>query len=164
MARPLKVKINETVSELEKRLSNSITARERERIQMIYWLKTNQVLTRPELVNLLGRHESTITRWLTLYGIGGLKKLLEVKNAPGKTSKISGEIWAGLQGRLSEPIGFNSLGEIKNWLIEKYQVQLAYKTVHKIFWYKLKAKPKIPRPYSIKKDVLAEENLKKNWN
>ena len=133
MARPLKVKINETVSELEKRLSNSITARERERIQMIYWLKTNQVLTRPELVNLLGRHESTITRWLTLYRIGGLKKLLEVKNAPGKTSKISGETLTGLQARLSEPIGFKSYGEIKNWLIEKYQVQLAYKTVHKIF-------------------------------
>lgn len=35
MVRPLKVKINETVSELEKRLSRSITARERERIQMI---------------------------------------------------------------------------------------------------------------------------------
>jgi hypothetical protein len=46
-------------------------------------------------------------------------------------------------------------------LSEKYQVQLAYKTVHKIFWYKLKAKLKTPRPYSIKKDVLAEENLKK---
>ena len=51
MARHLTVKINETVSELEKRLSRSITARERERIQMIYWLKTNQVLTRPELAS-----------------------------------------------------------------------------------------------------------------
>ena len=133
MARPLTVKINETVSELEKRLSRSITARERERIQMIYWLKTNQVLTRPELAKLLGRHESTITPWLTLYRVGGLKKLLEVKNAPGKTSKISGETLTGLQARLSEPIGFKSYGEIKKWLIEKYQVQLAYKTVHKIF-------------------------------
>ena len=92
MARPLTVKINETVSELEKRLSRSITARERERIQMIYWLKTNQVLTRPELAKLLAHHESTIIRWLTLYRVGGLKKLLEVKNAPGKTSKISPEI------------------------------------------------------------------------
>ena len=58
---------------------------------------------------------------------------IEVKNAPGKTSKISGETLTGLQARLSEPIGFKSYGEIKNWLIEKYQVQLAYKTVHKIF-------------------------------
>ena len=131
---------------------------------MIYWLKTSLVSTRWELAKLLGHHESTITRWLTLYRVGGLKKLLEVKNAPGKTSKISGETLTGLQARLSEPIGFKSYGEIKNWLIEKYQVQLAYKTVHKIFWYKLKAKLKTPRPYSIKKDVLAEENLKKNWD
>ena len=113
MARPLKVKINETVSKLEKRLSKSITAQERERIQMIYWLKTNQVSTRPELAKLLDRHESTITRWLRLYRVGGIKKLLEIKNAPGKTSRISGEVLAGLQARLSEPMGFNSLGEIK---------------------------------------------------
>ena len=59
MARPLKVKINETVSELEKRLSRLITVRGRELIQMIYWLKTNQVLTPPELLaKLLGRYES----------------------------------------------------------------------------------------------------------
>ncbi len=100
---------------------------------MIYWGKISLVSTRSELAKLLGRHESTITRWLTLYRVGGLKKLLEVKNAPGKTSKISGETLTGLQARLSEPIGFKSYGEIKNWLIEKYQVQLAYKTVHKIF-------------------------------
>ena len=74
MAHPLTVKINETVSELEKRLSRLITVRGRELIQMIYWLKTNQVLTRPELAKLLGRHESTITSWLTLYRVGGLKK------------------------------------------------------------------------------------------
>ena len=100
---------------------------------MIYCLKTNQVLTRAELAKVLGRHELTITRWLTLYRAGGLKKLLEVKNVPGKTSKISPEILAGLQAKLSETIGFNSLGEIPKWLIEKYQVQLADKTVHKIF-------------------------------
>ncbi|NEN90044.1 MAG: hypothetical protein F6K48_14440 [Okeania sp. SIO3H1] len=57
MALRLKVKINETVSELEKRLSKSITPREREQIQMIYWLKTNQVLSRLELAKLLGCHE-----------------------------------------------------------------------------------------------------------
>lgn len=142
-----------TVSELEKRLSKSITATEREGIQMIYWLKTSLLSTRPELAKLLGRHESTITRWLALYRVGGLEKLLKVKKAPGKASKISGEILADLQARLSEPMGFKSYGEIKNWLIEKYQVQLAYKTVHKIVRYKLRAKPKTPRPYSINKDV-----------
>ncbi|WP_275670383.1 MULTISPECIES: hypothetical protein [Okeania] len=33
---------------------------------MIYWLKTSLVSTRPELSKLLGRHESTITPWITL--------------------------------------------------------------------------------------------------
>ena len=116
---------------------------------MIYWLKTNQVLTRPELAKLLGCHESRIIPRITLDRVGGLKKLLEVKNPPGKASKISPEILAGLQARLSEPIGFKSYGEIQNWLIEKYQVQLAYKTVHKIVRYKLKAKPKTGRPFSL---------------
>ena len=80
---------------------------------MIYWLKTNQVLTRPELAKLLGRHESTITRWLTLDLVGGLKKLLEVTNAPGKASKISGEILGGLQARLSEPMGSKVMEKFK---------------------------------------------------
>ncbi|MCL2929357.1 MAG: hypothetical protein O4861_07515 [Trichodesmium sp. St16_bin4-tuft] len=65
MALSFKVKINETLSELEKCLSKSITAKEKERIQMIYWLKTNLVSTRREQALLLSRYESTITRWLT---------------------------------------------------------------------------------------------------
>ncbi|MDJ0516290.1 MAG: helix-turn-helix domain-containing protein [Trichodesmium sp. MO_231.B1] len=90
MARPLKVKINETVSELEKRLSKSITARETERIQMIYWLKTNQALTRPELAKLLGRHESTITRWLTLSSSWRTKKAVRGKKCTWKSFKNFG--------------------------------------------------------------------------
>ena len=64
MALSFKVKINETLSELEKCLSKSITAKGKERIQMIYWLKTNLVSTRREQALLLSRYESMITRWL----------------------------------------------------------------------------------------------------
>jgi transposase len=49
-----------------------------------------------------------------------------------------------------------------HWLTEKYQIQIAYKTVHKIVKYKLGAKLKTPRPYSINKNVLGQENFKKN--
>ena len=114
MARPLKVTIKETVKELEKRLSKSITAREKERIMMLYLLKIRRVSSRKELAKLLVRDESTITRWLQSYRSGGLKKLLEVKQAHGKPSKISGEILSGLQARLKEQIGFRSYGEIQN--------------------------------------------------
>jgi transposase len=162
MARPLKVTIKETVKELEKRLSKSITAREKERIMMLYLLKIRRVSSRKELAKLLVRDESTITRWLQSYRSGGLKKLLEVKQAPGKPSKISGEILSGLQARLKEQIGFRSYGEIQNWLKEKYEVLANYKTVHKIVRYKLGAKLKVPRPYSINKDINAQDNFKKN--
>lgn len=110
MALPFKVKINETLSELEKCLSKSITAKEKERIQMIYWLKTNLVSTRREQALLLSRYESTITRWLTNSWIGELQKLLKLKNAPGKASKILGEVLTGLQEKLSEPVELKSLG------------------------------------------------------
>ena len=164
MARPLKVTIKETVQELEKRLSKAITAREKERIQMLYWLKIHRVSNRKELSQLLFHDESTITRWLKSYRLGGIKKLLERKKAPGRTSKISGEILESLQVRLKETMGFKSYGEVQEWLSEKHQIFVNYKTVHKTVRYKLGAKLKVPRPYSIHQDLEAQDNFKKNSN
>ncbi|MBP0035920.1 MAG: hypothetical protein J7524_22630, partial [Roseofilum sp. Belize BBD 4] len=38
--------------------------REKERLQMLYWLKTGKVSTRKELTERLCRNEATSNRWL----------------------------------------------------------------------------------------------------
>ena len=108
MAGRLKVSVSESVEELKNRLSKSKTAREKERLQMLYWLKTGKVSTRKELTERLCRNEATITRWLKKYRKGGIRELLSVKKAPGKERRIKGELLEKLSERLKEAKGFNS--------------------------------------------------------
>lgn len=49
-----------------------------------------------ELVKVLGCYELMIICWFIFYRVGGLKKLLEVKNVFGKILKIFFEILVGL--------------------------------------------------------------------
>ncbi|MDB9516456.1 helix-turn-helix domain-containing protein [Roseofilum reptotaenium CS-1145] len=164
MAGRLKVSVSESVGELQNRLSKSKTASEKERLQMLYWLKIGKVSTRKELSQRLCRNEATITRWLRKYGKGRIRELLEVKKAPGKERKIKGELLEKLSERLNEPKGFNSYGEIQEWLQEKQGEIVKYKTVHKTVRYKLGGKLKTPRPRSVNQHKEAEETFKKKSN
>ena len=84
----------------------------------------------------MARNESRIGRWLKSARLGGLEKLLEVKKAPGQAPKMAGEILEKLSGRLKEPVGLRSYGEIQNWLSSECQVKVAYKTGPKTVRYK----------------------------
>ncbi|MDZ4872089.1 MAG: hypothetical protein CLLPBCKN_001477 [Chroococcidiopsis cubana SAG 39.79] len=66
-----------------------------------------------------------------------------------------------LRQRLSERTGFNSYGEIQQWLQQEYDVQAAYATVHGIVRYKLQSKLKVPRPASIEADPQLQDTFKK---
>jgi len=88
--------------------------------------------------------------------------LLYVKTPPGKKSKIPELEMNRLKERLSLPQGFKSYGEIQDWLNQEFGVVLAYKSVHKIVRYKLKAKLKTPRPQSSKAKPQVQDALKKN--
>jgi len=61
-----------------------------------------------------------------------------------------------------QPEGFNSYSQIQEWLSQECQVAVAYKTVHKIVRYKLKAKLKVPRPRSVNAKPEVQEAFKKN--
>lgn len=163
MSRLLKLRIDETEEELEKRLKAETTANGKERLQMLYWLKKSQVNSRKELVKLLNRGEATITRWLNRYKEGGLGALLSIKRAPGKQTLIPNQALACLQERLQQPQGFKSYGEVQQWLENECGVVAAYKTVHKLVRYKLRAKLKVPRPHSNKQHPQAEEVFKKTF-
>ena len=115
MARQLIVAIAESAESLEQQLKNSRTASQKERVQMLWWLKTGQITQHQILAKRLGRDGSTVTRWLQKYRQGGLSELLTVKSAPGKLPHLSEDAIAGLQQRLEQPPGFKSYGEIVEW-------------------------------------------------
>ena len=161
MARRLQIVIEESVEFLEKQLKQARTASQKERLQILWWLKTGQVTQHQELANRLGRDTSTVTRWLQKYRRGGLLQLLEVKKAPGQAPQLTASALAGLKQRLETGAGFKSYGEIVEWLKAEYSLELTYATVYSWVHYRLKAKLKVPRPHSAKQDVAAVEQFKK---
>ncbi|MEH2138629.1 hypothetical protein [Nostoc sp.] len=51
---------------------------------------------------------------------------------------------------MQEPSGFQSYGQIQEWLKSELGLSLAYKTVYEIVRNRLGAKLKVPRPQSSK--------------
>lgn len=161
MARQLQITIKESAEALEKQLKHARTASQKERLQMLWWLKTEQVVQHQQLATRLGRDPSTITRWLQKYRQSGLSQLLEVKTAPGQTPQLTPEAYLGLQKRLASVTGFHSYGEIVSWLKTEYELEMNYATVYYWVHYRLKAKLKVPRPHSAKQEQVAVEQFKK---
>ena len=163
MGRRLEVEISQSQEELEKALKTARTASSKERLLLLYLLKSKQVSSRQELAELIGRDKATITRWIRKYKDEGLVGLLEVKQAPGKTPLVRGTNLERLKQRLQESRGFHSYGEIQQWLGQELGLNLAYKTVYQLVRYHLKAKLKVPRPQSLKQHPESPSNFKKNF-
>lgn len=161
MARRLKLEIAETAEYLEKSLKQSKSGARKERLLLLWWLKTGQVSEHQELSRRLGRGHSTITRWLHSYREGGLVQLLQVKTAPGAELKIQGEALDKLKQQLASPEGFSSYRAIVEWLEQECGLKVKYDTVNRFVREKLKAKLKVPRPQSLKQADGAVEGFKK---
>lgn len=163
MARPFQVDIQESIEYLEKSLHHARTGSQKEKLQMLWWLKSGQVKQHQEVAQRLGRNPSTITRWLQQYRQGGISELLRIKKSPGRPREIDQQMLPQLQARLAQPEGFKSYGEIKQWVESELGKAVKYKTVHKTVRYELKAKLKVPRPKSIKQDPDALKLFKKTF-
>jgi transposase len=150
MARPFVIEIAESEAFLEKSVKQAKTGLRKERLQMLWWIKTRQIRYRQEIGERLGRSPATISRWLSLYRQGGLAALLEEKKAPGAVPQIRGEVLDKLKQRLDAEEGFRRYGAIVDWLEQECGITLHYKTVRQFVRNKLQAQLKVPRPRSLK--------------
>ena len=81
----------------------------------------------------------------------------------GRPRVISSEIISEISTKINEESGeFKSYKEIARWVEENYQVSVKYQTLHKQIRYRMKAKLKVPRRLSNKKDPGAATLFKKN--
>jgi hypothetical protein len=76
MAGRLKIEITESAEYLEKSLKQARSGSQKERLQMLWWLKSGQGSQHPELSHRLGHVPATIPRCLAAYRQGGLSQLL----------------------------------------------------------------------------------------
>lgn len=161
MSRPFILEITESETELKSRLQQAREGVHKEKLQMLWWLKSGPVSQPQEIGQRLGRDTSRVTRWLQKYRRGGLEDLLQINQAPGNERKIQGEELADLQQQLRHPEGFARYGAIVQWLKEKHGLTIEYGTVYATVRYLLGAKLKEPRPQSYKQNQQAVETLKK---
>jgi transposase len=161
MAGVYKLEITETDADLKQRLRTQKTASAKERIQLLYLLKTEQATTIQAAAALLGRHRVTLQEWLRLYRSGGLKAMLEHKPRTGRQQSIPQWAQDALNKRLHQPESFESYGEICQWLEHQLGISAPYKTVHQLVHYRLKASPKVARPVSTETSDVKVEAYKK---
>ncbi len=162
MAGVVKIEITESIDTLKKLLSNARTVKEKEKIQTLYWLKTQTVSIVQQIAIMLGRHRVTVQTWLREYRTGGINFLLKLnQKKPGRPRTIPTNVVEKLKEELKNPEGFQSYGEIQSWLKTCFDINTAYRTLHDLVRYKLKAKLKVPRPVHIKQNKQAKEDFKK---
>ena len=162
MAGIYKVNIVESVDELKQLLCAQKGASDKERIHLLYLLKSEQASTVEAASVLLGRHRVTVQKWLRLYRNGGLAGLLSHKPRLGRSPSIPQWAQEALNKRLHQGDGFNSYGEICQWLKTELGIESPYKTVHQLVRYRLKASAKVARPVSTEQSEQQVEMYKKN--
>ena len=152
-----------TSDELKILLAQQKTTLARKKVQAIYWLKSGISPSITHVAQLLGVHRTTVQRWLKKYHNGGLEQLLEIKPITGRPQSIPAQIVASIKEKISQEYGgFKSYKEIGTWLEQSYNLSVKYSTIHNQVRYRLKAKLKVPRPDSTKKDPTASLAFKKN--
>lgn len=161
MAGVYKLEIKESEEELKSMLRGQKTASDKERIQVLYLLKTKQAKTIQTAAEMLGRHRVTVQDWVGNYRKGGLAGLLGHKPRTGRKQVVPQWAQKALKKKLEEAEGFESYGEICQWLESQLGIKAKYKTLYYLVRYRLKARPKVARPVSAGKSEEQVEAYKK---
>jgi transposase len=161
MAGVYKITISESKAELKKLLITQKTGVNKERIQLLYLLKTEQVATVTAAAKIIGRNRVTAQDWMSKYRAGGIERLLERKTSSGRPKIVPNWAEKTLAKQLEETEGFNSYQEIQEWVSINLGMEVKYKTLYKLVHYRLKASPKVARPVSKLQSSAQKEAYKK---
>jgi transposase len=157
----VRIEIVETPEALKDLMRQEKDAVRQEKLLVLYWLKTKMVDSVLSAAVRLGKHRTTIQRWLSSYRTRGIAELLSQKPRSGRPRIMKAEIVEKLEKELSQPEGFSSYKEVHQGLTNCCEVPVAYRTVHQWTRYRLQGKLKVPRPVSQKQKAGAPEELKK---
>jgi putative transposase len=164
MSGVVQIEIRETAEELKALMRQEKDAVRYEKLQVLYWLKTKIADSVLSVAVRLGKHRTTIQRWLSSYRVGGIEKLFYQKPRSGRPRIMNPETVERLERELLEPEGFSSYKEVHQWLTSCCEVPVAYRTVHEWTRSRLKGKLKVPRPVSEKQKSGSVEEFKKNFH
>jgi transposase len=162
MAGVTAIEVKESLEELVQQLRQAETPREKERWQVLYWLKQEKAPTISAIAKAIGKHRNTVQAWLGKYRRGGVQAMLESKPSPGGVRVIPLWAEAALAKRLQQANhGFTSYGAVQQWLAQKLGVKAEYHAVYQMTRYRLQSKLKVPRPQNHKQNEPQRETFKK---
>lgn len=162
MAGVTSIEVKEGLEELSELLRQSKTPQDKERLQVLYWLKQDNPPTISAIARGIGKHRNTVQTWLLKYREGGIEAMLEVKKAPGRERIIPRWAEASLAKRLADPNhGFASYGAVQEWLAETLGIEAEYHAVYQMTHYRLNATLKVARPQNNKQNLDQREAFKK---
>jgi transposase len=145
--------ILESAEALKERLRRESRARQKQRLQAFYLLKSGRAESRTQVAGLLGVSRRTVGEWLERYEAEGLEGVLEVRTHTNRAYSLTPEQDARLRQKLSEPEGFPSYTAVHAWVNETFGLSLNYKAVHQIVRYRHGAKLKAARKSHTKKQA-----------
>ena len=122
--------ISESAEELLNMIKKEKKGRFRDRLRMLWLLKTGEAETVTRAAELCGVSRLTAAEWFHRYENGGITELLCLKTVPGRQRAVSAEVVEDLKKRLSGAEGFGSYDEIRIWLKENYNLNIPYKRSH----------------------------------
>jgi len=147
-------RITESADELQRRMKSEPDLKKRQRLHALYLAASGHARHRQEIAALLGVHRHSVAAWLQAYAEGGVEHALSYQvPRPPVHRRIMDTAMRALQAKLQEPQGFAGYNQLRVWLAEEHQVTLSYSSVHALVRYKLRAKPKRPRPSHAKKTL-----------
>jgi transposase len=162
MAGVTSIEVKESLDELIQQLQQVETPTDKERLQVLYWLKQERPPSIGAIAKAIGKHRNTVGRWLWKYREGGVSAMLERQPLSGGVRKIPQWAEAALAKRLKDPEhGFASYGAVQQWLAEELGVEAEYHAVYQMTRYRLQAKLKVARPQNIKQNSEQRESFKK---
>lgn len=165
MAGITSIDVKESLDDLAERLRQAKLPTDKERLQVLYWLKQENAPSISAIAQAVGKHRNTLQTWLSLYRNGGVAAMLEIKKSPGGVRVIPQWAETALAKRLQEPEhGFKSYGQVQQWLVEKLGVEAEYHAVYQMTRYRLKAKLKVARPQNRKQDTEQRAAFKQTLN
>ena len=144
--------IKEPAEQLKELLTYEQLAKRRNRLHLLFLIRTGQVQSREEAAARLIVHRNSVWAWLEAYKAGGLEQMLRIgKTGPKPVQKsLPAPVFNALEKQV-EAEGFSGYIHAQEWLRTEFGRDVPYSTVHKLIRYRLGAKLKRARPRHQKK-------------
>ena len=148
MAKPLEIKVKESVEELQKYLRKSVCETIKKRIRMLIEIKRREPksLSLKELAKICKCNPNSISAWRKMYLTGGIDAITQ-HNWTGTASKhISKEQYEHLSEKLNNSTnGLVGYKELLNWVETEFDVSIKYTTLYEYVKRNFKTKIKVAR-------------------